>query len=331
MKPDLTDARPDDARPEDSDAQAAMDTLLRVRWRGLPVEAQWARVAAGIRAERHTARRVWWLRTRPLSAAAALILAIVGLSLVRSPSAPPLGARIVAAAAAEQLRFGDGAVVATLLPGSEAVAGKGKPTGWVLDLARGEVLVKIVRKGTAFSVRTTAGEARALGTEYRVSLTPPGDRAVSAVMTVTVLTGAVEVSDKSEGRRIVKAGERASVQRQAHGYFVGVTEDQSGKPTLKWMIHNVWADRIGEANSPQALPIADPDAVKQAAAGLQPGDPIAIAIVSNRVVTVKPSSVEAVMADMREQQQECRAQVESARRMQEAARQRQGRGRQDSP
>jgi len=36
--------------------------------------------------------------------------------------------------------------------------------GWILELYRGEVLVDVVRKGTAFAVCTTAGEARALGT-----------------------------------------------------------------------------------------------------------------------------------------------------------------------
>jgi len=327
MKPDSTVGYPDDARPEDIAAQAAMDALLRVRLRGAPIEAQWERVAAGIRAEQSTARPVWWLRPLPLSAAAAaaLLLAVTGLALLRPSSAPPPDARTIAADTAKELRFGNGAVVVSLLPGSEAVAGKGQPAGWVLDLTRGEVLVKIVRKGTAFSVRTPAGEARALGTEYSVQLKPQDDRAGSAVMTVAVLAGAVEVSGRSGEHRTVKAGERASVRAPEHGYFVGVTEDKSGKPTLKWKIHSVWADRIGPADNPQALPIADPETVKQAAARLQPGDPIEIAVtVNNGVVAVKASSSEAVMADMRQRQEHCRAQVERAKRAMEAARQRQG-------
>jgi hypothetical protein len=154
------------------------------------------------------------------AAAAALILAVAGLALLFRPTETPIDQRIVTAEKSEELRFGDGAVRVTVYPGSDVLAAKRETGGWVLDLSQGEVFVNVVRKGTAFAVRTTAGEARALGTKYTVSLRQDkgGQKmnglksAVGTVMMVTVMAGTVEVLAQDQPTKVVGAGGTVSVQ-----------------------------------------------------------------------------------------------------------------------
>ena len=111
-------------------------------------------------------------------------------------------------------------MLVTVYPASEALAAADARGGWVLELSRGEVLVNVVRKGTAFAVRTAAGEARALGTIYKVSLRQEeGAREMKgytgvagAVMMVTVMAGTVQVLAEDKPVAMVTAGESVSVK-----------------------------------------------------------------------------------------------------------------------
>jgi hypothetical protein len=199
----------------------AMDGLLRE----LPVAAADDEALVTAVMARLPHRRSLW-RLPPASngmrfaAAAALILAVAGLALLFRPTETPIDQRIVTAEKSEELRFGDGAVRVTVYPGSDVLAAKRETGGWVLDLSQGEVFVNVVRKGTAFAVRTTAGEARALGTKYTVSLRQDkgGQKmnglksAVGTVMMVTVMAGTVEVLAQDQPTKVVGAGGTVSVQ-----------------------------------------------------------------------------------------------------------------------
>jgi ferric-dicitrate binding protein FerR (iron transport regulator) len=198
-----------------------MDGLLRE----LPVAAADDEALVTAVMARLPHRRSLW-RLPPASngmrfaAAAALILAVAGLALLFRPTETPIDQRIVTAEKSEELRFGDGAVRVTVYPGSDVLAAKRETGGWVLDLSQGEVFVNVVRKGTAFAVRTTAGEARALGTKYTVSLRQDkgGQKmnglksAVGTVMMVTVMAGTVEVLAQDQPTKVVGAGGTVSVQ-----------------------------------------------------------------------------------------------------------------------
>ncbi len=142
---------------------------------------------------------------------------VVGVAAT-SPMAAgaPIGVRIATAAESKELRFGEGAVVVTVFPDSEVLANERLHGGWILDLYRGEVMVDVVRKGTAFAVRTTAGEARALGTKYKVSLRQNEggqdmngfQNIVGTAMVVTVMAGTVEVVAQGEQQgQVVVAGQ----------------------------------------------------------------------------------------------------------------------------
>jgi hypothetical protein len=199
----------------------AMDGLLRE----LPVAAaDDEALVTAVMARLPHRRSLWRLPLASngmrFAAAAALILAGAGLALLFRPTETPIDQRIVTAEKSEELRFGDGAVRVTVYPGSDVLAAKRETGGWVLDLSQGEVFVNVVRKGTAFAVRTTAGEARALGTKYTVSLRQDkgGQKmnglksAVGTVMMVTVMAGTVEVLAQDQPAKVVGAGGTVSVQ-----------------------------------------------------------------------------------------------------------------------
>jgi hypothetical protein len=193
----------------------------------------------------------------------------------------------------------------------------------VLDLSQGEVFVNVVRKGTAFAVRTTAGEARALGTKYNVSLRQDEGgqemnglkSAVGAVMMVTVMAGTVEVIAQDQPAKVLGTGESVSVQapkqRSAYGYFVGLV-GTNGSFIVKWNTHRIGATDIGKADVPQALPVADQDAVAKAASQLKPGDPIEV-VIAGGVIDVKKASPDAVLAAQRERQEAFQKQIEKGR------------------
>jgi hypothetical protein len=199
----------------------AMDGLLRE----LPVAAaDDEALVTAVMARLPQRRSLWRLPLASngmrFAAAAALILAVAGLALLFRPTETPIDQRIVTAEKSEELRFGDGAVRVTVYPGSDVLAAKRETGGWVLDLSQGEVFVNVVRKGTAFAVRTTAGEARALGTKYTVSLRQDKGgqemnglkSAVGTVMMVTVMAGTVEVLAQGQPTKVVGAGGTVSVQ-----------------------------------------------------------------------------------------------------------------------
>ena len=161
-----------------------------------------------------------WLRdarqTPPTGTPRAVAVALAPPSATEAP----IGARIATAADSKELRFGERAVVVTVLPGSEVLANERRQGGWILDLDRGEVLVDVVRKGTPFGVRTTAGEARALGTKYKVSLvTNEGGQdmngfrnIVGTAMVVTVMAGTVEVvAQGAQQGQVVVAGQSVRI------------------------------------------------------------------------------------------------------------------------
>jgi len=98
------------------------------------------------------------------------------------------------------------------------------PRRIVLNVTSGSVraVVKRERDGDHFELRTAHVRARALGTDYRVSVRQQG------VTTVRVAHGAVEVKDKASGVTTVAAGETLRVGARGP---IDVKEAQ-GKPTV---------------------------------------------------------------------------------------------------
>ena len=202
-------------------ADRAMDGLLRELPQASADDHELvAAVMERLPARSPPVRRFPVSRWLPLAAAAAVLLAIGELALLRRQPETPMGVRVITVAESRELQFGGRAVVVTVSPESDVMVDRRPQGGWVLDLEKGEVFVDVVRKGTAFAVRTTAGEARALGTKYTVSLRQDEGgqemnglkSAVGAVMMVTVMAGTVEVLAQDQPAKVVGAGETVSVQ-----------------------------------------------------------------------------------------------------------------------
>ena len=97
MTPDILGPCAHDAKPDAIQQQLAMDTLLRVRLRGMPVEAQWAAVQRGIRPvkEMDNARRQSssWVLWMAAAASLAIVAGVWWFTQGRQPAG--LGLRVV--------------------------------------------------------------------------------------------------------------------------------------------------------------------------------------------------------------------------------------------